>query len=170
MQLKTILNHVEKYKSFVYGKAKWRQFRGELSLHVQIRPRRRSRPVCAGCGRHGPQYDRLPPRRFQFVPLWGLAVYFVYRMRRVDCRTCGVRVEQVPWGKGRCHLTNTYRWFLAAWARRLAWQEVAVVFRTSWQSVYRSVRYAVVWGIVHRKWGSVAAMTARSVPAASRSP
>ncbi len=158
MQLKTILNRVEKYKSFVYGKVKCRRSQGQLSLFVQLRPRRGSRPVCSGCGRRGPQYDHLKPRRFEFVPLWGLAVYFVYRMRRVNCQRCGVRVERVPWGKGRCHLTNTYRWFLAAWAKRLSWQEVATVFHTSWQSVFRSVRYAVMWGIVHRKWGSIAAL------------
>jgi transposase len=32
------------------------------------------------------------------------------------------------------------------------------VFHTSWQSVFRSVRYAVFWGIVHRKWGTIAAL------------
>jgi hypothetical protein len=25
-------------------------------------------------------------------------VVFLYTMRRVDCRDCGVRVEEVPWG------------------------------------------------------------------------
>jgi hypothetical protein len=48
----------------------------------------------------GPQYDRLPPRQFEFVPLWGIAVFFLYLMRRVDCAKCGVRVEQVPWADG----------------------------------------------------------------------
>ena len=43
----------------------------------------------------GPQYDRLAPRRFEFVPLWGLRVFFLYMMRRVDCPRCGVTVEQV---------------------------------------------------------------------------
>lgn len=158
MQLKTILNRVEKHKSFVYGKVRFGLKGGRLSLAVSLRPRRKSRPVCSGCGRRGPQYDRLAARRFEFVPLWGLAVFFVYRMRRVDCRRCGVKVEQVPWGDGRCHLTKTYRWFLAGWAKRLAWQEVATVFHTSWQSVFRSVRHAVMWGVVHRKWGSIAAI------------
>src|SRR5438445_1914223 len=152
MQLKTILNRVEKHKSFVYGKVRFRRKSGRLSLAVSLRPRRGSRPVCAGCGHRGPQYDRLAPRRFEFVPWWGLAVYFVYRMRRVDCRRCGVKLERVPWGNGRCRLTTTYRWFLAAWAKRLAWQEVGTVFYTSWQSVFRSVQYAVFWGIMHRKW------------------
>ena len=158
MQLKTILNRVEKHKSFVYGKVRFGQKGERLALLVSVRPRRGSRPVCSSCGRRRPKYDRLAPRRFEFVPLWGLAVYFVYRMRRVDCRRCGVKVERVPWGEGRCHLTKTYRWFLAAWAKRLSWQEVATVFGTSWQSVFRSVRHAVLWGIVHREWGKLAAI------------
>ena len=29
-------------------------------------------------------------RRFQFVPLWGILVFFLYAMRRVDCRRCGM--------------------------------------------------------------------------------
>ena len=44
-----------------------------------------------------------------------------------------------------------YMWFLAAWAKRLSWQEVAEAFGTSWNSVYRSVTLAVVlWGIANR--------------------
>ena len=158
MQLKTILNRVEKYKSFVYGKARFGKKGGRLTLSVSVRPRKGSRGECSGCGQRGPQYDRQPARRFEFVPLWGMAVYFVYCMRRVDCPRCGVKVERVPWAKGRCRLTTTYRWFLAAWGKRMAWQEVANVFHTSWQSVYRSVRYAVLWGVVHRKWGKIKAL------------
>lgn len=158
MQLKTILNLVEKHKSFVYGMIQLADDDGRLSLFVQIRPRKGNRPRCSGCGHQGSQYDRLPERRFQFVPLWGIAVFFVYRMRRVNCSKCGVTVEQVPWGDGQCHLTTTYRWFLASWAKRLSWLEVANVFQTSWQSVFRSVRHAVVWGVMNRTWGEVSAI------------
>jgi hypothetical protein len=45
--------------------------------------------------------------RFQFVPLWGMAVIFLYAMRRVDCRRCGVKVERVPWAEGKNQLTTT---------------------------------------------------------------
>jgi len=27
-------------------------------------------------------------------------VFFLYRMRRVDCRDCDVKVERVPWAEG----------------------------------------------------------------------
>lgn len=158
MQLTTILNRVEKHKGFVYEAARLRDEDGRSSLEIQLRPRRGSRPVCSGCGQPGPQYDRLKERAFEFVPLWGMAVFFLYRMRRVDCGPCGVTVERVPWGDGQCHLTKTYRWFLAGWAKRLSWQEVAEVFGTSWQSVFRAVRHAVMWGLVHREWGQIEAI------------
>jgi len=47
------------------------------------------------------------------VPLWNIAAFFVYSLRRVDCLACAVTVEQVPWSDGKEHLTTSYRWFLA---------------------------------------------------------
>jgi transposase len=150
MQLKTILNRVEYFKSFVYGEARWVDDAVEPTIEVPIEARKNGRPICSGCGRVRPGYDRLPPRRFEFVPLWGITVLFVYAMRRVDCPECGVKVEKVPWCDGKNQLTTTYRWFLARWAKRLSWQEVADAFRTSWENVFRSVKYAVWWGLAHR--------------------
>lgn len=159
MQLKTILNHVERHKSFVYGDAKLINSGSESYLEVPVAPRKNGRPICSGCGRPAAGYDRGgQPRRFEFVPLWGMAVFFVYRMRRVNCPACGVKVEQVPWCDGKNRLTTTYRWFLAAWAKRLSWREVALVFRTSWQSVFRAVQHAVFWGVAHAKWENVTAI------------
>jgi len=150
MQLKSILNRVERYKSFVYGKPRWAEKAARLTIEVPVKARANSRPICSGCGRKRPGYDRLPPRRFEFVPLWQIAVFFVYAMRRVDCPRCGVTVEQVPWAEGKCTLTTSFRWFLARWAKRLCWQEVADAFRVSWEDVFRSVKHAVSWGLAHR--------------------
>jgi hypothetical protein len=47
-------------------------------------------------------------------------VFFAYAMRRVDCPTCGIRVEKVPWGDGKKQTTNTYAWFIAHWAKLLS--------------------------------------------------
>jgi transposase len=150
MQLKTILNRVESFKSFVYGKVQWVEGTERLTIEVEVHARKNGRPICADCGRPGPGYDRLPERRFEFVPLWGIAVCFVYAMRRVDCPTCGVTVERVPWAEGKCHLTTSYRWFLAGGAKYLSWQEVADRFRTNWRNVFESVKHAVSWGLEHR--------------------
>jgi len=149
MQIKTILNRIQKQRGFVYGAIDLEEHIGGLALTIAIAPHRRNRPQCAGCGARGRVYDRLAPRRFEFVPLWGLQVFFLYMMRRVDCPTCGVTVEHVPWADGKHQLTTTYMWFLAGWAKRLSWNEVARVFRTSWEQVFRSVAMAVAWGRAH---------------------
>ena len=152
MQLKTILNRVEHCKSFVYGPDRLvEDATGRLTLEVTIQPRRNGRPICSGCQRARPGYDRLLPRRFEFVPLWAIPVFFIYAMRRVDCPDCGVTVEEVPWGDGKCTLTKSYRWFLAGWAKRLSWKETAKVFGTTWEQVFRAVKHAVLWGLVHRE-------------------
>lgn len=158
MRIQTILNHVEKFKSFVYGAARFETQGDELALVVQVRPRKNSPPVCSGCGRRGVAYDRLEERRFEFVPLWGILVFLAYRMRRVNCKRCGVTVEMVPWGDGKNQLTNSYRWFLATWAKRLSWSETAAIFRTSWDSVCRAVEHAVAWGLAHRDLSTVRAL------------
>ena len=98
---------------------------------------------CSRCGEPGPGYDTLPAREFEYVPLWGIRVYFLYALRRVHCARCGVKVEAVPWGQGKQTLTQSYMQFLATWARRLSWQEVARFFHTSWEQVFRSVCWQV---------------------------
>jgi len=67
-------------------------------------------------------------------------------------------VESVPWAEGKQTLTTAYMQFLAAWAKRLSWQEVAVVFKTSWGKVFRSVEWAVQWGLAHRDMLNIGAI------------
>jgi transposase len=158
MQLQTILNRVERYKSFVYQEPHWDERAARPTIRMPIRHRANGKPTCSGCGKRRPGYDRLRERTWEFVPLWQIAVLFVYAPRRVNCRRCGIVVERIPWADGKCRQTKSYRWFLATWAKRLSWQTVAEVFHTSWDTVYRSVRYAVLWGVVHRKLSDIVAI------------
>ena len=148
MQFRTILNQACKLPGFVYGKVRLlSDDKGRSRLEVEVRPRRRSRPLCSGCGLPGPGYDRLRPRRFRFVPVLGLPVFFVYAMRRVNCGWCGqVKVEQVPWADGKRPVTKAFSRMLASWARRLCWKETAAAFHVSWDCVCRAVAMAVAWG------------------------
>jgi transposase len=100
-------------------------------------------------------FDRLKERRFEFVPLWGIAVFLVYAVRRVSCPECGVVVERVPWADGKNQQTNSYRLFLSTWAKRLSWKEVAAIFGTSWDSVYRAICWVVSYGVVKRDLHSI---------------
>jgi transposase len=158
MLIQTILNRIEKQPGFVYRKVTLLQEKGSTVLGIDIWPRARSRAVCSGCGRRCPGYDTLPVRRFEFVPLWGIRVFFLYPLRRVECPRCGVKVERIPWAQGKSPLTSSYAWFLARWAKRLAWKEVAIAFATSWDSVVRSVKTAVAWGLEHRSLQGVTAI------------
>jgi transposase len=157
MQLKTLLNHVQKHKGFVYDAVRL-EAGSPPRLIVDIRPRRGSRGSCSGCHRRGPQYDTLPVRLFQFIPLWGVLVFFRYAMRRVACQRCGVKVEKVPWADGKSPITTSYAWFLAGWAKQLSWKEVARSFRTSWDTVFVAVKHAVQWGLENRNLKGIRAI------------
>ncbi len=158
MQIKTILNRIQKFKSFVYGAVILMEGTAVPTLEVEIQPRSNSRPICSICGRKRPGYDRSPERLFEFIPLWGHKVFFRYAPRRVDCPTCGVRVERLPWGSGKRRLTEAYVWFLSGWARRLSWKEVAEAFRTTWDHVFCSVERAVSWGRAHQDLSGIEAI------------
>lgn len=151
MQLKTILNRVAKQPGFVFHTVQLLvAASGSLSILVHVRARGRSRPICSGCMRKRPGYDRQSERRFEFVPLWNIPVWFAYAPRRVECPHCGVVVEAMPWAAGKSPITTTYAWFLASWAKVLSWTETARRFRTSWHVVFNAVRFAVEWGRAHQ--------------------
>jgi transposase len=157
--IKTLLNRIEKFKSFVYRRVVLETVAGEDRVVVHMEARKNSKPICSGCGRPAPRYDqRAKPRLFEYVPIWGIPVFFSYRMRRVDCPQCGVATEQLPWARGKSPVTRTFGIFLARWARRLSWSETASVFKTSWESVYRSVQWVVQWGLEHRDLHGITAI------------
>lgn len=56
----------------------------------------------------------------------------------------------MPWVSDKRSLTEGTAWFLAAWAKWLSWNEVARVFRATWDQVFSSVEMAVRWGREHR--------------------
>ena len=158
MLVKTILNRVEPHKAFVYSQVKLIDSASRSTLEIAIAPRDDSRPTRSGWGRQGPASDRLPMRRFELIPRWGIAVSFLYAMRRVDCPRCGITVERGPCADGKDHLTTTYQWFLARWSKRLSWRGVAQVFHITWENVFRSVRMAVQWGLKHRDLSGIEAI------------
>jgi len=151
MQVKTLLNACHRFKDFVYAAIGIRRVRCRESIVAEVRPRCGSKPVCSGCGQKRTGYDTsAKPRLYQFVPIWGFQCYLSYRLRRVDCPECGIKVERVPWAEGKRPLCRAYELFLAQWARRLSWKETAEVFRTSWHSVFTSVKAVVDYGLKHR--------------------
>jgi transposase len=156
MELITILNQCHRFRGFVYHHDRFSP--DKKVIEIDVRPRVGSAPVCSGCHQPAPGYDHLPERRFEFIPFWGMLVFLLYRMRRVNCRDCGVVVEEVPWGDGKHQLTRAYMLFLARWARRLSWTETAEAFHTSWEKVCDAVEYVVTWGLEHRTLAPIRAI------------
>ena len=115
MRLQTMLNVIfkEYTESFVFTKDYFEtDSTGQDSIIVEIEPRKNGIAKCSVCGRRCPCYDRSnEPQRFEFPVLLNLKGYFSYRMRRVSCPHCGVKVEQVPWAEGKSHSTKSYQIF-----------------------------------------------------------
>jgi len=155
MLIKTLLNKAQRFKSFVYGTVSIKLVGDEDALVIDLVARRNSRPVCPECGKAGPMYDRQPVRLFEYLPVWTFKVFFRYAPRRVNCSVHGVKVEALPWAYGKERMTFSYQVYLARWAKRLSWKEVADIFETSWDTVFRAVKFVVDHGLAHRNLDGV---------------
>jgi len=156
MRLISILNKCYHFPGFVYVVA--RIFESSNMVEIEMRERSNSKGICSVCKKPAPTYDHLTVRRYEFVPIWGYMVFLLYRMRRVSCPDCGVKVEAVPWGCGKHQLTTAYVLFLSHWAKKLSWKDVALSFHTSWEKVCQSVEVVVSWGLEHRTMGPIQAI------------
>ncbi len=86
MQIKTILNKCQKFKSFVYSNVRLVRIGNLEVVKVDVSPRKNSKPICSGCHKRNSGYDKMQGmRRFEFIPIWGIKVFFLYQMRRVNC-------------------------------------------------------------------------------------
>jgi len=151
MLIKTLLNKIEKYSSFVYTKIYIGVHNFKDCLIIEIIHRNGSKGKCPVCYKRCPTYDTArQPRLFSYIPIWGFPVYFSYKPRRVSCSGHGILTEYIPWSTGKERITNTYKIFLGCWAKRLSWAEVGEVFRTSWDTVFESVKWLVDHGLKHR--------------------
>jgi hypothetical protein len=75
--VKTILNQVQRFVGFVYQQVRMRGGPGKPELiEIMVEPQAGIRGRCSRCRQPAPGYDRLPQRRWLFVPLWGIPTYF----------------------------------------------------------------------------------------------
>ncbi|MEK7996590.1 MAG: ISL3 family transposase [Planctomycetota bacterium] len=150
VKVKTLMNKTQPIPGFTYSAVALKEFENTLELWVEIEAHRQRFGRCSICGKPAPTYDHLPRRAWKHVPLWGIVTRMFLRPRRVDCEEHGVRVEALPWSNGKRPWTLSMMVFLARWARRMSWREVAEVYQVSWEAVYRSVAWIVAWGLARR--------------------
>ena len=148
---------MQDFAGFVIKSVRLSECAGVPVIEARLDADPRFKRRCSCCGRPGRVHDILPPRTWDFVPLWNIAVKLHYAPRRVICPEGGPRVEAMPWNRGKHPYARAYMIFLARWARRLSWKETAEVFGASWDAVRRSVAWVVDWGLKHRDLEGVSA-------------
>ena len=155
MLVKTLLNKMEHFNTFIFGTEKMEEIDGFEAIVIEIKHRANSKPECPICHKRCDFYDKRDARFFEYVPIWKYKVFFWYEPRRVICPTHNVKVEYMPWVSGKEQMTTSYKIYLSRWAKRLSWKETSEIFKTSWDSVYRAVQSVVEYGLANRKFTDV---------------
>jgi hypothetical protein len=64
-----------KVQVLFYGKAQWSESSGTAEIIIEMVARAHSQPICSGCGRKRPWYDKLSPRQLGLMPLGHSGVF-----------------------------------------------------------------------------------------------
>ena len=101
------------------------------------------RPRCSCCGRIGPGYDKKPPRRWVHLGPGSLRIILEYAPLRVECPTCGVRVELVPWARFDSRFPRPFEEMAAYLAQTTNKTAVAEQLGISWSTVGKIIERVV---------------------------
>jgi transposase len=111
------------------------------------------RLICGGCSRQAKRvHSARPQREWRDLRIRDQDLVLRYAPRRVRCRDCGVRVEQIPWADRWQRITKGLSRALAELSRKLSWKETAGHFGVDWKTVASAVQRSVGWGLKHRPW------------------
>jgi transposase len=118
------------------------RFDGE-QLIVSVAPTWR-RPRCGSCGARCHGYDEATePRRWRDLAFGECVLWLEYRLRRVDCAACGVRVERVPWAAHGSRFTLRLEELIAFLAQVADKTTAAAIAGVSWRAVSTVVKRVV---------------------------
>lgn len=103
-------------------------------LVVEVAPRTQV-PRCSGCGYRARRiYDRRR-RTWRHLDVGELMVVLRYDIRRVDCRTCGICTELVPWAASGSKFTWEFEQLVGYLAQNASKTTVATLARIAWETV-----------------------------------
>jgi len=117
---------------------------GAEGVIVTVRLRRRRR-VCAVCGQTGRQleiHDRRV-KRWRHLDLGASRCVIECELRLLRCRTCGVRMEPVPWARPGAAHTRDFEDVVAWLAQQMARTPICGLLRIGWDTVGRIVERVV---------------------------
>ena len=114
-----------------------RDAKQRLVLHLE--PTRAS-AICSGCGETKHRiHDVKPAREWRHLDGWKVETLVRSVVRRVRCRHCGVRVEQVPWARTRSRFTHDFEAEVLGRARDSSILGVCRQLGVHWTSVMRLI-------------------------------
>ena len=104
-------------------------------LVIKVRPTWRKRR-CSRCGKIRPGFDTLGTRYWRHLDFGGVGIYLKYALRRVQCRSCGVVVEKVPWSvEPKSRFTTDFEESVGHLAMCCDKTSVQEVFGIAWRTV-----------------------------------
>jgi transposase len=116
---------------------------GEACLILPVKPTWRL-PRCSECGKICPGYDhRHEPVRWVHLGIGAMRLILEYAPRRVECPTCGVRVELVPWARPGSRFTKPFEEMTAYLAQITNKTAVSEMMGISWRTVGNIVKRVV---------------------------
>lgn len=129
---------------------------GGEGVVVVVQARGRSR--CSGCGCKRARYDRLEPRRWRHLDFGNRMVHLQAQLWRVDCRRCGVVVEQVSWADRHSGFTTSFEDRVAWLAQRCDKTATSDLMRIAWRTVGRIIERVVARRRDPIDWAKVTAI------------
>ena len=115
----------------------------EVCVVLPVKPAWR-KPRCSGCGKIRPGYDHShDPVRWVHLGIGVIRLIIEYAPRRVECPTCGVRVEMVPWARPGSRFTRPFEEMTAYLAQITNKTEAAKIMGISWRTVGNIVERVV---------------------------
>lgn len=115
---------------------------GAGGLILYVRPCRR-KPRCSRCGEVAPGYDTRPICHWRHLALGRLVIWFAYAPRRVECPSCGVLTEEVPWAAPGSRFTWEFEEMAAYLSQITDRTKVTEMLDIAWRTVGRVVERVV---------------------------
>lgn len=96
--------------------------------------------TCAGCGRRTGRVRDAKARTWDDLPWAEHPVTLRYRLRRLWCRTCGIRTERVGFADPHARLTRRFRQRIGLDCQSMPTSHAAVRHAVSWGAARRAER------------------------------
>jgi transposase len=101
---------------------------------------------CTGCQRRTWRVRDRAERTWDDLPWAEHRVTLVYQQRRIDCRTCGIRTERIPFADPKARITRRLRQLIGLDCQSMPTSHAAVRHGVSWSKARRAEK------VLLREW------------------